>query len=73
MKTDLDVMTARMRHHEADERLAEATQRLVGMCRLKLCDVESIQEQACVVAGLVCSERDTRLQLAEVEKRAHQG
>jgi hypothetical protein len=63
---------ARRRHDESAAALRKGTERLIGMCTLKLLDAESIQDQACVVAGLVCSEYDTRVQLDMAEKAAKQ-
>jgi hypothetical protein len=68
MKDRMDFADAYQRHNESVAALRKATDRLIGMCKLTLLDVESIQDQACVVAGLVCSEHDTRVQLEEVER-----
>ena len=70
MKERMEVGQARLRHDEAVVNLRRATDQLILMCKLKLLDKESIQDQACVVAGHVSSEHDTRVQMEEAEKAA---
>jgi hypothetical protein len=67
MNHPMDPATARLRHDQAVVNLREATQRLIGMCRLKLLDVESIQDQAHVVSGAADAECATRLQMERAE------
>lgn len=56
---------ARRRYTEAGAELRKQTDWLIGMCRLKLLDKESIAQQACVVAGCVSREQACKAQLEE--------
>jgi hypothetical protein len=66
----MDLAIAGRRHEEAKKRLAFEPQKLIGMCRLKLLDVESVQDQARLVVGLLDAEQATRVQLAKAEAGA---